>query len=333
MRPGVPVLPAVQPPNILDPQGPTSEPVVVLWWVMLVIATVVFVAMLVLLAVSLVRRRHGEVDDDRIAGEGLAGGGNLITVLGGVVVPGVIVVGLMAATVTTTADIATVRGGGGGGGGGDDALTIEVTGHQFWFDVAYPDADVRLANEAHIPAGRPVEFKLSSADVIHTFWAPQLAGKADMIPGEETSMRVQADEPGEYRGFCTEYCGIQHARMQFVVVVHEPADFQEWLEERQVQPQPPEEESALAGREVFFDAGCAECHTIEGVNPGHTDFPDLTHLADRRTIGAGTLENNRGNLAGWILDPQQHKPGNRMPPSNLGSEELNNLLDYLETLE
>lgn len=321
---------AVRPPNILDPQGPTSEPVAALWWAMLVVATVVFVAVLVLLAVAVVRRRRGEVADDRIAGEGLAGGGNLVTVLGGVVIPGVVVVGLMVATVTTTADVATV---GGGGNGGDDALTIEVTGHQFWFDVAYPDAEVRLANEAHIPAGRPVEFQLESADVIHTFWAPQLAGKADMVPGESTSMRVQADEPGEYRGFCTEYCGIQHARMQFVVVVHEPADFREWLEERKAPPQPPEEESALAGREVFLDAGCAECHTVEGVSAGHADFPDLTHLADRRTIGAGILENNRGNLGGWILDPQQHKPGNRMPPSNLGSEELSDLLDYLETLQ
>lgn len=324
------MLPAVQPPNILDPQGPTSEPVVVLWWAMLIIATVVFVAMLVLLAVSLVRRRRGEVDDDRVAGEGLAGGGNLITVLGGVVVPGVVVVGLMAATVTTTADVATVTGG---GDSGDDGLTIEVTGHQFWYDVAYPDAGVRLANEAHIPAGRPVEFQLASTDVIHTFWAPQLGGKADMIPGEQTSMTVQADEPGEYRGFCTEYCGIQHARMQFVVVVHEPAGFEEWLEERKQPPRSPEEESALAGREVFFDAGCAECHTIEGTNRGHEEFPDLTHLADRRTIGAGTLENNRGNLGGWILDPQQHKPGNRMPPTNLGSEDLSDLLDYLATLE
>lgn len=324
------MLPAVQRPNILDPQGPTSEPIVVLWWVMLVVATVVFVAMLVLLAVSVVRRRRGEVADDRVAGEGFAGGGNLVTVLGGIVVPGVVVVGLMAATVTTTADVATVSGG---GDGEDDALTIEVTGHQFWYDVAYPDADVRIANEAHIPAGRAVEFQLGSADVIHTFWVPQLAGKTDMVPGERTSMRVQAEEPGEYRGFCTEYCGIQHARMQFVVVVHEPADFEAWLEERKQPPRSPEEESAQAGREVFFDAGCAECHTIEGVNQADGGFPDLTHLADRRTIGAGILENNRGNLGGWILDPQQHKPGNRMPPSNLGSGELNDLLDYLETLE
>lgn len=324
------MLHGVQTPDILDPQGPTSEPIATLWWAMLGVATVVFVATLVLLTVSVVRRRGGEVSEDRVAGEGFAGGGNLVTVVGGVAVPGIVIVGLMVATVTTTAQVATVQGD---GQGGDDALAIQVTGNQFWYDVTYPGAGVRIANEAHIPAGEPVEFRLFSADVIHTFWAPQLGGKTDMVPGEETVMRIQADEPGEYRGFCTEYCGIQHARMQFVVVVHSPADFEQWLEQRREAPTPPEDDSALAGREVFSEAGCAECHTIEGVSPRRDHSPDLTHLANRRTIAAGVLENNRGNLGGWIADPQQHKPGSRMPPSNLTSEQLSHLLDYLETLE
>lgn len=317
---------AVTVPSILDPRGPAAADIAVLWWVMFGIGAAVFVGVAALLAVASVRRRTQPVDADALTGEGFVGGSNALVVVGGIAFPAVVVVGLMVATVVTTDRVATV-------GNPGEPLVVEVTGFQFWFDVRYPDHDIRTANEVHVPVGRPVELRVTSADVIHSFWVPQLGGKIDLTPGYENTLRLVVDEPGEYRGFCTEYCGLQHARMQLLTVAHEPADFDAWLEDRSEPPEAPEEEGAVAGQEVFVGAGCSECHTIEGVSPRNDRYPDLTHLADRRTIAAGALPNNRGTLGGWILDPQGLKPGNHMPPANLTGEQLQDLLDYLETLE
>lgn len=312
-------------PNVLDPRGPAAADIAVLWWVMFALGTAVFVAVTVLLIVSVVRRRTAPVAEDALAGEGFAGGSNVLMAVGGITLPAVVVVGLMAATVVTADRVATV-------GNPEEALVIDVTGHKFWWDVRYPDHDIRIANEVHIPVGQPVEIRVTSKDVIHSFWIPQLGGKIDMNPGHENTLRLVAHEPGAYRGLCTEYCGVQHARMHFIAVAHEPESFEEWLADHAEPPDQPDEEGAVAGREVFVGAGCAECHTVDGVSPLIDDYPDLTHFAERRTIAAGALDNNRGNLGGWILDPQGLKPGNRMPPANLTGEELQDLLDYLETL-
>lgn len=321
----MPALLLASPPSALRPRGPAAAEIAALWWVLFALGAAVFVAVVVLVAVAATRSRPGAAADDRVAGEGFAGGSNLVVVAGGVVVPALVVLLLMALTVTTSARVATV-------GGRQEPLVVEVTGHQFWWDVRYPGRELRIANEVHLPVGRPVELRVTSADVIHSIWIPQLGGKVDMSPGEETTLRLVADEPGVFRGLCTEYCGIQHARMHFIAVAHEPADFAAWLDERVSAREERASGPVTSGEEVYVGAGCGDCHTVSGVSAGSDDYPDLTHLADRRTIAAGVLPNTRGNLGGWILDPQALKPGNHMPPANLRGEELQDLLDFLETL-
>ena len=218
------------------------------------------------------------------------------------------------------------------------ALRIEVTGEQWWWRVRYLTADMHdfaLANELRIPAGRTVELQLKSADVIHSFWVPELQGKMDLTPGREDAMVIEADRPGTYRGQCAEYCGLQHARMAMLVIAEEQADFDAWVTGQQ-QPalEPvPREAALLLGREVFMSSSCVYCHAIRGTPARGTLGPDLTHLASRQTLVAGQVPNTRGNLAGWITDPQSIKPGNLMPATFLEGERLQALLDYLESLE
>jgi cytochrome c oxidase subunit II len=315
----------VRRPSIVDPSGPAAAAIAELWWVVMGLAIVVFAAVTALILVAAVRRRSRPVGSDRLSGEALAGGSNLLILLGGVAVPLVVIVLLQLLTITTATRVRLLDNPG-------EPLVIEVTGHKFWWDVTYPDHGVRIANEVRVPVGQVVRFDVTSADVIHSFWVPQLAGKIDMTPGAQTTLRLEASEPGTFRGLCTEYCGIQHARMQFVLVAMEPDEFDTWLAERR-DPPPEPEGLARQGLEVFEGYECIRCHTVEGVSPYTEVGPDLTHFADRVTLAAGVLANDRDNLAGWILDPQRLKPGNRMPPTNLTGDELQALLAYLETLE
>ncbi len=216
-------------------------------------------------------------------------------------------------------------------------VTISIIGHQWWWEVRYEatqaDQTVVTANEIHIPVGQPVVIKTSSVDVIHSFWAPNLHGKRDLIPGYQNALWIQADQEGTYRGQCAEFCGHQHAHMAFFVIA-EPLDkFSAWLAHQVSTPQPPANPVAKEGEQVFLSHTCIMCHTIRGNGSGGKFGPDLTHLASRMTIAAGTLPNNRGNLAGWIIDSQSIKPGNKMPPNPLKSDDLNALLAYLETLQ
>jgi cytochrome c oxidase subunit 2 len=222
--------------------------------------------------------------------------------------------------------------------GGLRPLRIDVTGHQWWWEVEYPDnADpqniVTTANEIHVPVGRPVLIKMSSDDVIHSFWAPNLDGKKDLIPGHETRTWFRADTAGVYRGQCAEFCGHQHAKMAFFIVAEPKLEFEHWLEGQKGQASKPTDTLAQAGERVFLSGTCAMCHAIAGTGAGSKVGPDLTHLASRRTIAAGTLPNNTGNLAGWILDPQSIKPGAKMPPNQLDPQSLQALLAYLGTLK
>lgn len=313
-------------PSSLSPHGPAAEALAALWWVMFALACAVLVAVVALLVVSLIRRRDLPLERDTLTGERMAGGGNLLVLGGGVVVPVVVVVVLMVLTVTTGAHVRSLDNP-------SNALVIEVTGYQFWWDVRYPEVGVRTANEIPIPVGEPVEFRLTSADVIHSFWVPQLAGKIDMTPGEENVLRVRADEAGVYRGLCTEYCGIQHAHMQFMVVALPDDEFDRWLAARTDPPEDPTEPLAQQGQEVFESAQCVFCHTVRNLSPETDLGPDLTHFGSRLTIAAGMMDNEAGNLSDWILDPQAIKPGNHMPPANLTGEELEALIAYLESLE
>jgi cytochrome c oxidase subunit II len=220
---------------------------------------------------------------------------------------------------------------------GKNALQVRVTGHQWWWEVQYRDSVakdwVTTANEIHIPVGRPVVFELRSTDVIHSFWPPNLSPKRDQIPGDENSLWFRADSVGVYRGQCAEYCGHQHAKMAFLVIAEAPADFAGWLTRQRDTALTPADSITQRGQEVFLASSCRMCHAISGTPAGSRIGPDLTHLASRRTIAAGTLPNTRGNLAGWIIDPQSIKPGAKMPANQLKPADLQALLAYLESLK
>jgi cytochrome c oxidase subunit II len=177
-----------------------------------------------------------------------------------------------------------------------------------------------------------VQIKAMSRDVIHSFWVPNLHGKRDLIPGQVTNFWIQADRPGVYRGQCAEFCGHQHANMAFNVVAEPMEKFEQWIRgQRQPAPEPdtPEE---VRGQQTFLQGPCVMCHTVRGTSAGSRVGPELTHVASRLTIAAGTLPNTRGHLAGWVLDPQSVKPGNRMPPNGLTPNDLQNVLTYLRSL-
>ena len=189
------------------------------------------------------------------------------------------------------------------------------------------------ANEIHVPAGKPVILKLNSADVIHSFWAPSLHGKKDLIPGRTSLLHFRADKPGVYRGQCAEFCGFEHALMAFTVVADPPEQYEAWAA-RQRQPAPsPVTDLQKQGLAVFMRSTCAMCHTIAGTEAGARLGPDLTHLASRSMLASGTLPNTPQYLAAWILDPQRFKKGANMPATPLSAQDLNALMAYLETLK
>jgi cytochrome c oxidase subunit 2 len=217
------------------------------------------------------------------------------------------------------------------------ALTIDVTGHQWWWEVQYEDPDpskrIGTANEIHVPVGEMVQFKLRAADVIHSFWAPNLNGKRDLIPGYVSTLWFKADTAGIYRGQCAEFCGLQHAQMAFLIVAEPPVKFAAWLAAGSAPPEPPTDSTLVYGRHLFMSTGCALCHSIGGTPARATVGPDLTHLKSRMTIAAGSLANTRANLTRWIENPSAFKPGVRMPALPLQPAELNALVSYLETLK
>lgn len=216
------------------------------------------------------------------------------------------------------------------------ALTIRITGHQWWWEIEYADPEpsrrVVTANEIHIPVGRQVRVEVSSRDVIHSFWVPNLHGKLDLTPGYRASTALRADRPGVYWGRCAEFCGLQHAHMDFRVIAESPERFAAWYEGQLRPGRAPVAPLEQQGQQVFLSRGCVLCHTVRGTAAGSRMGPDLTHLASRETLAAGTLPNTRGHLAGWVLDPQTIKPGVLMPPNQLTANELRALLAYLESL-
>jgi cytochrome c oxidase subunit 2 len=221
---------------------------------------------------------------------------------------------------------------------GRPQITLAITGHQWWWEVRYlkygePVLTFDTANEIHLPVGEAVRLRLMSADVIHSFWVPQLAGKTDTIPGQTNVAWMEANAPGVYRGQCTEFCGLQHAHMAVQVVAQSPKDFDAWWTHQLQDASAPAAGPALQGQRVF-QTRCAICHTVRGL-PGSQGVlgPDLTHLMSRRTIAAGTLPNNIGNLAAWVSNAQALKPGARMPTENLSGPQLQVLLAYLRTLK
>jgi cytochrome c oxidase subunit II len=360
-------------PLALRPRGPAAAEIANIWWILFWTATVVSVIVFALLAVAIVRARsraraedesaasRAAADDRGAAGavrlpppgsaagveavdhaadarraeipaapppvrpSWLEGRTTAFVIIAGGIIPTII---LGAATFLTLRGLQVFDRPPAG-----VEHTILVRGHMFWWEIEYPDHGFTTANEVHVPVGQSVRFELESADVIHSFWVPQLHGKLDMIPGKTNVLYVVADEPGVYFGKCAEFCGQQHANMEFQLIAQPQEEFEAWLEAQAADAAEPTSELAERGREVFVGSQCALCHTIRGVSTAAAEVgPDLTHLASRQTLAARTLTNVRGNLGGWILDPQGIKPGNRMPAVNLPSEDFLALLEYLEEL-
>jgi cytochrome c oxidase subunit 2 len=213
-------------------------------------------------------------------------------------------------------------------------LTIRVVGHQWWWEVRYPGTNAVTANELHIPARTPVRVVVSTADVIHSFWVPELNRKIDTIPGRTNAIELDALQPGRYRGQCAEFCGLQHAHMAMYVFVDPPAVFRRWLA-REEKPASKNPVSSLAdeGGRLFMNGPCSSCHAIRGTDADGFVGPDLTHVASRTTLGAVTIPNDRENLREWIANSQHVKPGNLMPNFSASGHELDALVAYLEGLK
>ena len=215
-------------------------------------------------------------------------------------------------------------------------VRVQITANQWWWDVQYegatPSERIRTANELHLPLGRPALITLKSVDVIHSFWVPNLAGKQDMIPGRVNDITLLPRRAGRYRAQCAEFCGVQHAHMALDVTVESEAAFQRWRA-HQLRPAPPPTNAlTAAGYRYVTTRECATCHAISGTTASAQVAPDLTHVASRRSIGAGTLPMTRGHLYGWVADPQGAKPGNNMPVIGLQPRELDAVVAYLASL-
>jgi cytochrome c oxidase subunit 2 len=324
----------------LSPAGLEAESINRLWWLMFYVCSAVFV---LVIAAMLLAVLHARRVRERTAAELTATDKPLLKPAGAqeqrmrAVVIGALAVTVVILFVFLIASFLTGRAVTAPLTSEQNALTIEVTGHQWWWEVRYVDADASrmftTANEIHIPVGMPVLVKLRSSDVIHSFWVPNLQGKKDLIPGKPAQVWLRADKAGAYRGQCAEFCGMQHAKMAFVVIAEPFEQFDAWRKSQQRTSNAPATAMQQRGQQVFLSAPCIMCHTIRGTQAGAAVAPDLTHLASRNTIAAGTLPNRRDELASWILDSQSIKPGNHMPPNNLSAEDLQALLDYLESLK
>ena len=308
--------------DALDPAGPQAQHIHLVWDVFLWVSVAVYAIVLGFVIAALVRKGPGErgTPEAKRAGWVIVAGAAITTVV------------LLVLTVVSAVQghaIAALRGG--------DRLKIRVTGHQWWWEVTYDHTvasqQVTTANEIHIPVGRRVQFHLTSGDVIHSFWVPNLHGKTDLLPGEVTTEWLRADRPGKYRGQCAEFCGVQHAHMAFLVIAEPQAEFDRWYAQQLQPAREPQSDMQRRGRDLFVTQACVMCHTVRGTIAGARYGPDLTHIASRQTIAAGTLPFTRGHLAGWISDPQSAKPGNNMPAVSLKPDELQAIVSYLETLQ
>ncbi|QKM54739.1 Cytochrome c oxidase subunit 2 [Burkholderia glumae] len=296
--------------------GPAARPVLVLGWALIALAAGVCLVIAVLLALAIWRRGRRD------------GRGGLTMVVGGTLVSTLL---LFAATVAMLRVLGMVAAP-----PRRPALTIVVSAYDWWWRAAYPAQDghgaaMVTANEIHIPVGEPVRIELHSADVIHAFWVPQLAGKTQAIPGQTNHQWLQADQPGVYRGQCSQYCGVQHAHMAFEVIAQPPDAYRAWLAAQRRPAEAPRTAQARRGQAVFA-ARCAGCHAIRGSEAAGSAGPDLTHLGARRLLAAGTFANTPANLRRWIAQAQQLKPGSAMPSIALDAGDADALAAYLATL-
>lgn len=319
---------SMSPLGYLDSAGPRAHSIVPLTWFTLTVSVIVCSVIAVLLWIA-VRRARSTDDSSNMRGIPISRGANgtrWITV--GLMLSAVPLGITLVWTMFTLAAVA--------GPPANPGVILDVTGHQFWWEVKYngdsPADEFTTANEIHIPTNVPVLVRLHGGDVIHSFWVPQLSGKTDTIPGQTNLSWMQADKPGRYLGQCSEFCGWQHAHMQFEVVAESKDSYETW---RAAQLRPAAAPSTTEQKHglQFVEYRCGLCHQVRGTSAGAVTAPDLTHLMSRHMLAAGTLHNDHDNLADWIQSPQSSKPGSQMPNQYLTGRQLSDTLAYLETLK
>jgi cytochrome c oxidase subunit 2 len=316
--------------SALDPYGPDARHVHGLIWLFVIVAAIVWALVMLALAGALWHRRPTAGDppapnpaqnpsSERRAGIAV-GTATIATVL--------TIFGLTLASYLTTSGLNAAP---------QEALEIRVRGYQWWWEVTYldnaPARTLTTANEIHVPVGRPVSIELTAADVIHSFWVPNLAGKQDLIPGRGNRIVLTAATPGFYRGQCAEFCGLQHAHMSLFVVAEPPDRFNAWRNAQLGRAAEPATDEQRIGQQIVTGKACAACHTVRGTAAAGMLGPDLTHVASRTYIAAGLLPTTRGSLAAWVADPQTIKPGNNMPLVPLTGDELRAVSAYLASLK
>lgn len=305
----------------LNPASPGSSLIYELLIGLFVICAAIFALVVVLVLIAGVRYRAREGDSAPAQSHG-----NRALEVAWTSAPLLLLLGILAFTLPIMVRIDPLNLG-------EGKPDIIVIGHQWWWEVRYPKSGVVTANEVHVPVGRELLVELHSADVIHDFWVPALARKMDMIPGKTNYLHLEADEPGTYRGFCAEYCGLQHAHMHFLVIAQPAAELEAWLrDQQQTPPQPQPGSEAAAGQKLLLDKTCASCHRIAGTPARAAVGPDLTHVGSRRTLIGAYLTNTRANLQRWLREPQRLKPGAHMPNVRLTPDQARQIATYLESL-
>jgi len=306
--------------SALDPQSPQARAIYDLG----IVSTIVFVLIFVIVTGAIVyaifrfRRREGDPDPKQFAGS------ERVEIIW-TVIPFLIVIFLF---------VLTLRGMNRADPPPAPSPDLVVTGHQFWWQADYPASGAATANEIHIPTGKPLSVRLDSKDVLHEFWVPELARKMTTVPGQANHIWLQADKPGTYIGQCSEFCGTQHAWMRILVVADEPSKFEDW-QRAQLQPsQRPTNDAGAKGLALFQTSTCINCHAIRGVTGADAGVaPDLTHVASRKQLGAGILENTPANMRLWLKSPQHIKPGALMPDFTFTDQQLDQLAEYLSSLQ
>ncbi|MFH1104071.1 MAG: cytochrome c oxidase subunit II [Actinomycetota bacterium] len=328
------VVDGANPQNSLDAKGPDATTINHLYWMVFAIAAAVFVLVqgLLLVAIFRFRQRKGKERPVRQVH------GNMRLELVWTIIPVLILAVIAVPTLSTLFDLRQAPDP------SENALQVEVTGHQWWWQFTYPDYGFTTANELHIPVDRPVYLTMTSADVIHSFWVPPLNGKRDVVPGRTSNLTLQADDPGVYVGQCAEFCGLAHADMRIRVFAQTPEDFETWA---LAQAQPaviPTDGAAAAGWETF-STNCIACHAIDGTPAQVQLAPNLTHLASRTAFAGATIDNTPENLAAWLHDPSSLKPMRPdlnkpslgrimgMPNFHLTDQQIEDLVALLETLK
>jgi cytochrome c oxidase subunit 2 len=312
------------PLGLFSPAGAGAREISPLLWGLIWLSIIVVVIITVAVVAGCYVRSRGDRDPKLVVPT--RSGSGLWWIYGGVGITTIILIAFIGWTVATIAGIANPPT--------TAVFTVDVSARQWWWGLRYDDPDAakafNTANEIHIPVGEAVHFNLSSPDVIHSFWVPALGGKTDVIPGRINQMWLEADKPGVYRGQCSEYCGREHAQMGFYVVAEPKAQFEAWrAAQRTSAVVTATNETGLAR---FVDR-CGKCHNVRGTSANGTKGPDLTHVMSRSTIAAGMLDNNIGNLSGWIAHAQGIKPGALMPDIDMSGPEFQSILIYVETLK